>query len=157
MNTHLSLIYLTKDMPMKQIDVGGKPYLQRYFVGEDASGQTWLHRFLTADSERYLHSHPWTGTSMILCGNYTEQLRPVGAPDSGEWDRLRYLSSGDTNQITPQTVHRIVSVRPDTWTLLHIQPGREPTWAFVKDNGRKVVVQASSEDWHLGFRPRGQQ
>lgn len=139
---------------MKQIEVNGHPYLQRYFVGEDDRGQCWLHRFLRADSERHVHTHPWHGTSMILCGRYTEQLRPVGAPNTGERDRIRYLSAGDTNEIFPETMHRIIDVEPDTWTVLHIRAGRRDTWSFIADDGSEVVMRASPEDWFLSFAAR---
>lgn len=154
--TPKQLLELTANLPCKQIEVNGQPYLQRYFLGEDANGQAWLHRFMRADSERHLHTHPWTGTSMILCGRYTEQLRPVGAPNSGEQDRIRYLSAGDVNQITPQTTHRIVDVEPETWTILHIRPKREPTWSFVADDGALTHVPSSPYEWHEGLPTRDQ-
>ena len=155
MMTHDSLMELTKDLPMKQIDVNGAGYLQRYFVGEDAGGQTWLHRFLTADAERHVHSHPWVGTSMILCGKYTEHLRKrTGLPHMPFTDRTRYFAPGEVNQIWPETLHRIIEVEPDTWTLLHIKPGRQPTWSFFDDGGNEIVMQSSPEDWHKNFGVR---
>lgn len=148
---HEFLMQITADMPCKTIEVNGKPYLSRYFAGKSVTGgQWWLHRFHSADGERHLHSHPWSGTSVILCGGYVEQVRMVDP----EWTKTRYWHPGMVNRITPSTVHRIAEVMPDTWTLLYIEPGRLPTWRFIDDNGGEQVVEASPEDWYLSFQPR---
>lgn len=132
---------------MKVIEVNGAPYLERYFAGlAEDGGQLWLHRFLRADSEHHLHTHPWTGTAMLLCGSYKEHLRPPGT--DGTLDRFRYFSVGDVNQIHPSTLHRIIEVQPNTWTILHIKPGRADSWKFIADDGMETVMQASPENWH---------
>jgi hypothetical protein len=148
------LLAITSNMPMKTICVNDQPYLERHFAGfAEDGGQWWYHRFVRADAERHLHTHPWEGRALVLCGGYIEQLRPVGQTDPRN-DRRRYFKVGDTNQIYPTTLHRIVAVEANTWTLLHIKPGREPTWAFIDDEGKREVMQASLEDWFLNFTPR---
>jgi hypothetical protein len=151
---HELLMALTASMPMKQIDVNDAPYLQRYFVGYAKDGGSWwYHRFLRADAERHLHTHPWTGRSFILCGHYIEQLRPPGNTNDRN-DRRRYFNPGMLNQIFPSTLHRIVEIEPDTWTLLYIAPGREPTWKFIADDGAEIIMQSSPENWHEKVGPR---
>lgn len=144
---HEFLMQLTANMPMRTIQVNGSDYLERYFAAEtEDGGQWWYHRFLRADSERHLHTHPWHGTAMLLRGSYVEQLRPVGKTDDSG-DRRRYIKVGRVNEIYPQTLHRIVEVLPDTWTLLYIAPGRLPTWKFIDDDGVETIMDASPEDW----------
>jgi hypothetical protein len=153
---HDQLMAITAHMPMKQIDVSGAPYLQRYFAGRSAdNGQWWYHRFITADGERHIHSHPWTGTSLILCGKYVEQLRQrTGDSSKPFMDRIRYFNPGTVNLIFPSTLHRIIEIEANTWTMLHIKPGRHPTWSFFDDDERETVMQTSPEDWYTAFPAR---
>lgn len=149
------LLRITASMPMRTIQVGGADYLQRYYASTtEDGGQWWYHRFLRADSERHLHTHPWHGTAMLLRGRYVEQLRPVGNINDIN-DRRRYFSVGRVNEIHPETLHRIVEVEPDTWTLLYIAPGRRPTWKFIAEDGSETVVQSSPEDWWKDCGVRG--
>lgn len=70
------MINLTSSMPMKQIDVDGIGYLQRYYAGTFRDGKDlWLHRFLSSDGDRHLHSHPYNFTTVMLLGGYTEEYR----------------------------------------------------------------------------------
>lgn len=142
---HELLMILSKSMPMKAITVNGMPYLRRYFISIDADGtQHWLHHFLRSDSERHLHSHPWFAYSTILCGWYREQY-----PDM---EVLR--KAGEVNQLSPDTLHRIVDVKPDTWTYMTVYPTREPTWYFINDAGEKTIEKSSPTDWYLHCKPR---
>ena len=148
---HEQLLKITEGMPCKTIEVNGGPYLSRYFAGHcDGGGQFWFHQFHTADGERHLHSHPWSGSSMILCGKYIEEVRMVDP----EWTKTRYWHPGMVNRITPSTIHRIAEILPNTWTLLHIEPGRLPTWRFIDDDGAEQIMQASPETWYLDHEPR---
>jgi hypothetical protein len=150
---HKILMAMTESMPMKTIVVEGNPYLERYFAGySDSGGQWWYHRFVRADSEKHLHTHPWEGRSMILTGGYLEESRQGGGV---KWER--FYRVGDFNNIFPETLHRIVEIIPNTWTLLHIKPERKATWKFISDDGSEVVVNASPENWHENARPRGKQ
>jgi len=146
--THEQLMLITRTMPMKTIQVNGEDYLERYFVGELNGTQEWLHRFLRADSERHLHSHPWDADSTILCGWYTEEV----ALDFEQFETDWY--EGEVNTITKDKIHRIVAVEPNTWTHMRVYPGREPHWYFIDDNGVKTQMETSPEDWHLSCKPR---
>jgi hypothetical protein len=135
---------------MKTIQVSGEDYLERYFVGEINGTQEWLHRFLRSDSERHLHSHPWDADSTILCGWYTEECITKGGVkfecDFGE---------KQINVITTDKLHRIIDVIPNTWTHMRVYPGREPNWHFIDDNGVKMQMKTSPEDWYLDCNSRG--
>lgn len=150
---HETLMALTATMPCKTIVIRGKPYMERYFACHSDDGGMWmLHRFLSADPEPHLHTHSFTARSTILCGSYKEQLRPVGT--HGGVDRFWYFHAGDVNHIHPEHLHRIVEVVPNTWTLLHVEPGRLPTWEFIGDDGSRQVIQSSGERWYLRYGPR---
>jgi hypothetical protein len=150
------LMQMTADMPLKVIEIGGKPYLERYYAGPGINGaQVWLHHFLTADAERHLHTHPFSAKAVVLCGGYTEQIRMIsGDPRSAPTDRIRYLKPGDVNQIYPNHLHRIAMVETDTWTMLFVDAGREPVWKFIGDEGSEEIRHSSPEDWHIGYKSR---
>lgn len=134
---HKILMRITRNRPMKTIDING-PYLERYYMGTVRGRQLWLHRFLRADRERHLHSHPWIATSVMLTGWYLEECPRGHYERRAPWSRLR---------ITPSRLHRIRVVQPNTWTLMIVQPGRVPFWEFVDDEGGTVQMKSSREDW----------
>ena len=148
---HEQLLEITRHMPCKTIPINGQPYLSRFYAGaSDRGGQWWYHWFRSADAERHLHSHPWSGVSMILRGSYDEEIL-MREP---RWKKVRHFGAGDTNSIHTSTIHRIAKVDPNTWTLLHINPGRLKTWSFIDDEGSEKVIRASTEDWFLNYKPR---
>jgi hypothetical protein len=145
---HESLLRSVTGCPCRVIQINGSDYLHRFFMGHSSDGgQIWLHHFLREDSERHLHTHAWRGTAIVLTGQYTECL----ATDSG--NRMRTFSPGWVNQIHESTLHRIVSVEPNTWTLLHIKPGRAKYWAFIDDEGNRQEVESAGEEWYLHCAP----
>lgn len=174
------LMYLTANMPMKQIDVLGRPYLQRYFAGTADDSDIWVHRFLNCDGDRHLHNHPWRGISLVLHGGYTEDHRagdehaisqrtrtptdmPLWMIQSLINNDLKFVahykrrlpgSIGAGIEITPFTWHRISSILPDTWTLMIVAKSRLPFWYFQDDSGDLEVMQASPRDWHKECKTR---
>ena len=147
--THESMMALTAHMPMKTIEINGDPYLERYFAHMLADGtQIWYHRFLRNDAERHLHTHPWFARSTILVGGYVED-RDV----DGRVVRVGY-SARDTNAIGFCTLHRIVEVEPDTWTMMVVSPGRQPHWHFVEEDGSRTEMPTSPFEWSKDFKPR---
>ena len=154
---HDMLMEITKRMPMKTILVNGQSYLERYFSSyTEDGGQWWYHRFLRSDSERHLHSHPWEGRSMVLSGWYTEQSRgPHADHNNNQNDHFRTYRVGQSNTIFENTLHRIVEIAPDTWTLIYVKSGRQTQWFFIDDEGDKKLMQSSPENWHLECGVRG--
>ena len=150
--THEQLMLITKFMPMKTIQVNDEDYLQRYYVGQNEHGdQDWLHRFLRADSERHLHSHPWHADSTILCGWYAEEVKGRHATFRKTW------YAGEVNAIAPDRIHRIVDVQPNTWTHMRVCSGRESSWFFINDDDEKHGMQTSPIDWWKECSPRSNQ
>ncbi len=121
-----------------------RPYLERYFLAE-ADGQiAYLHRFVNGDGDRYIHDHPWDfAASLILTGGYTEFRREGVAAAEEE---LIWLP-GDINEIYGNTLHRIDSTQPETWTLfVHTAWVRD--WGFLDDAGNMHRDQSEPDGTH---------
>lgn len=167
--TNQSMLDLTASMPMKQIDIDGEPYLQRYYAGTFASGEDlWLHRFISCDGDRHLHCHPFDARSIIMAGGYTEET-PDGMaerfPETGAANRILAMIQLGVQMarpgpsmgriITVYDWHRIASVQPGTWTAFIVKPQRLPMWHFMAEDGTLEPVMASPRDWwkQYGVRP----
>jgi hypothetical protein len=124
----------------------GSPYLLRYTVAELLDGScVFLHRFMRSDEDKELHSHPWSGTSIILLNGYREERRVVV---SAPWDRriygidTRIYVAGDTSHLRGDTFHRVDLLAGDCWTLFCAGPKDEypegvDSWSFWdRDTGK---------------------
>lgn len=56
--------------PCRVIDSGGSPYLVRVYVAHLGGWRIYLHRYVSADAEHWLHDHPFKAVSEVLCGGY---------------------------------------------------------------------------------------
>lgn len=121
--------------PCRVIESGGKPYLIRVFLEHRYSGRSaqtvYMHRFVSADAERWLHDHPFSARSNVLCGGYAEEIltalshkRPI--------TKLMWRTPGEDFDISGGTFHRIVSVEPNTWTLFRHGPHLAKGWGFLE-------------------------
>lgn len=148
--TSTALIALSHTLPVKTIDIDGKPYLERYYIGTQPDGtQCWLHHFLTADGDRHLHNHPWDATSTVLSGGYTERLFN---------DHTEDYSPGDQNHIPAGKLHQIIHVQPGTWTFMQVGPARAEHWYFIDEaTGQLDPMRTSSPDWHKGYKSKAEQ
>lgn len=160
---HPILMFLTARLPMRAIEVGDQPYLQRYYIGTLLGATFYLHRFLNGDSERLTHNHPWTwGRAIVLRGSYVEfrvtDLGPRGAV--GRRRRVRWYNVIDGNHF-----HCVLRPEPDTWTLFFHGPRARVRlggvsipkgWGFLE--GREFVPVAGADDptaWHKTAGVRG--
>lgn len=115
-----NLLYrLTGHLPCRLIKLDGDPYLERYYVGQLFGVTFYLHRFVSSDSERHVHNHPWGwGRALVLAGGYLEErvqdLCPAAGPSGcvTETKPVRWWNRVDGNDF-----HRIVEAEPETWTL----------------------------------------
>lgn len=202
--TPQTLLRLTADMPMKQINLdkflneshelcGEKitetvcvpiPYLQRYYAGTFRDGSDlWLHRFLSNDGDRHLHSHPFEFQTVMLCGGYTEEfLTRDGSkdyrvtlpnPDSRLPELLEEfliqlkdkmfrpmsfsflsLAGGSSQSVDVYDWHRIAAINNDTWTAVIVKPQRLPKWFFKDDDGDLSDMKSSPRDWWKNYKTR---
>lgn len=177
--TNEKMMSITKNMPMKQIAINGKPYLQRYYAGTFSDKKDlWIHRFLSNDGERHLHSHPFDFTSIVLCGGYTEEyLTEFGTklnrrfyanktntvnfsysekfwPPYGLSIYFIDCFEGGKNTVNVFDWHRIAEIEPETWTAVIVNSQRLPKWYFQDDDGALQDVKASQRDWWKNYNTR---
>ena len=69
--------YISRN-PLPDFIVNGKdniPYLQRWFIiPRNRFFNIYLHRFISDDEDRALHSHPWLNCTLVIQGSYYEHL-----------------------------------------------------------------------------------
>lgn len=121
----------------------GSLYMARFWLVRTRWFSARLHHIATPDLDRHLHDHPWTFVSVVLRGGYTE-ARPLtvdpcfmdfpGAPEI-EMSRLRFRSAGSVALRRATDRHRIVQIRPSTWTLVILGPKRQ-WWGFYTRQGK---------------------
>lgn len=200
MTTNQRLLDLTAGMPCKQINLQAEiasndcsppvivsnPYLQRYYAGTTRDNKdVWLHRFLSADSERHLHCHPMEFNTYMLNGSYTEQRRNRitkevesiyhgvinadidsveklckrlnhGIEQARPWSNDFVADNGAGRRVDVFDWHRIEYAEPETWTMLIVDPDRLPFWFFENDKGEFEQRKGSPRDWWKSYGVRGQ-
>lgn len=162
------------------------PYLQRYYAGTTRDNKdVWLHRFLSADSERHLHCHPFEFSAWIINGGYEEQrlnratkekesvYHGVINADIDSIEKFCKRINHGIEQARPWSIefmednghgrcidvfdwHRIETAKPETWTALIVDPERLPAWFFIDDNGALEMRNSSARDWWKSYGVRGE-
>ena len=117
------LFKLSARLPCRHIRVDGKPYLERYYLGQMFGATFYLHRFLSSDKEHHTHNHPWGwGRALVLRGGYDEEVATDLTTSSAdgylsETRRVRWW-----NRVDGSHFHRIANAKPGTWTLFFHGP-----------------------------------
>lgn len=126
-------------LPARAIFINGQPYMERYFLFRAFGYTAYLHRFLSADGDRYPHDHPWeTSYGIPLTGGYSEERCSInpnakyGQIIHGYSRRKGPINRLQTNKISHKDWHRIARVQPRTWTLFIHSTPRIQEWGFVK-------------------------
>jgi len=145
---------------MRVIEIAGRPYLERYFMGRVLGVTVYLHRFVSGDGERHLHDHPWRWAgALVLAGGYAEARLRWLCPRSGPVCREARRVAPAVNVLGPRAMHRIVSVLPGTWTLF-VHGRRCKGWGFLRPTDRDLVLYyqplevESSQGWETRARCR---
>lgn len=117
------------------VDPTGAPYMRRWILAF-ASWMVRLHHIQKADAARCPHDHPFSFVSLVLRGGYREERVAVSAvgDTTTTWETRRAPSFAYRRA---EDLHRLVSVEPDTWTLVLTGPIRR-TWGFLLLDGRWV-------------------
>jgi hypothetical protein len=197
--TNDKMLELTANMPMKQINITQlspnpamntphiselwhKPYLQRYYAGTFRDGSDlWLHRFLSNDGDRNLHSHPFDFETIMLCGGYTEEFigndgkkkfretypdpksdvpylmeeflfQLKNNPPNQKPSSFGFIHSANFSRLLDvYDWHRIASVQNETWTAVIVSQKRLPKWFFKNDDGDIVDMVASPRKWWVDY------
>lgn len=127
------LFNLSGKLPCRLIDIDGNPYLERYFIGKMFGITFYLHRFVSADTERNVHDHPWGWAfALVLAGGYQEErLQYFDLKSDGWVSKNRNIHRGKINVINAPVFHRIGSAEPETYTLFVHGP-RIKGWGFLE-------------------------
>ena len=148
------LLWLTRNLPARAIDLEGKHYIERYQVFKAGRLEVLLHRYLGSDGDREVHDHPhrWS-LGIPLAGGYTEE-RVIGFCVQKGWiSRMVKICPWRWNWVSSVRFHRIAYVNPGTWTLF-IRWDRFKTWSFARNSpfSKCVLLQqhlpcTGSDDW----------
>lgn len=146
-----ALYRLSAHLPCRLIHRGdGSRYLERYALPawlrtplKRLGITVYLHRFVAADCDEWVHDHPWRHSlAILLTGWYREERVQWWDPNQGWKARERTIGGlRRLNLIRAQDFHRIRQARPDTWTLFVHTP-RVKGWGFLErtevwdDNGQ---------------------
>ena len=117
------------------VGIDGAPYLTRLRVVQTPFGGLYLHRIHREDWDRHLHSHPWAFASVVLRGGYREEVCWNSA--SGEYNLSRPATQRPLRPriMRRDVIHRIVSVKPNTWTLVLVGRRRDDWGFYVPGRG----------------------
>lgn len=148
------LFKYTANKPCRLIDIDGKPYLERYYLGCILGWTFYLHRFVSGDGDRSLHDHPWRmALSFVLSGAYTE-ARLIELDTSERIGmRIKFGTVRFFNIIKGNDFHQIMKAKPDTWTLFVHSP-RCKGWGFLSTTKNSTMVgETSSIKYDQPFDP----
>lgn len=102
----------------------GSVYFTRWRLIQTPFFSIFLHKFLTGDSDPYVHDHPWSFTSFVLRGGYIEARRNNNNHflDARQVKHINVMRRDDAHYIMDL-------LRVPTWTLV-ITGRRRRTWGF---------------------------
>lgn len=153
------LFWLSGFLPLRVINDGNRPYLERYYLCTVLGWRFYLHRFVGSDPDRGLHDHPWSKAySLILSGWYWEETR-CGMR------KVRWF-----NSLTGDSFHRVVlpcastpdrdwflrAVCPDRirdvpcWTLFFHRVGDAKDWGFLRESATPGQFVYRVHDYGMG-------
>ncbi len=137
---HKFIYWLTGYLKCRIINSGGKPYLERYYLGTLFNIRYFIHRFVASDPDRGLHNHPWPwALSWILLGGYLElNLAFAKDPKNVTAIKTKKRKIGRFNFIKGGRFHRVLVPKGQTgdiWTLfIHGNRKKDATWGFLTYN-----------------------
>lgn len=105
-------------------------YIYRLRVIKTPWFGVYLHWIGKPDLDKHAHDHTWRFWTFILRGGYVEEfhIHPNSKPITRVWDRWSF------HGIPLESAHRIVSVEPNTLTLVFAGP-KVRSWRFWTETG----------------------
>lgn len=107
------------------VDADNNDYLRRWRILETPWFGIFVHRILRSDTDRDLHDHPWNFITVILSGEYHEEVNGVG--------NVRVCKAPCLIRHRAEDSHRVTIIKP-VWTLFFIGPKRRQ-WGFLTNEG----------------------
>lgn len=116
----------------------GTPYITRTLLPRVDGLRVVIHHIHRPDYDQWMHNHPWkTARFTVVSGGYVEE-RLIDRQHPQKILR-RSILEGDENVLDADTFHRVVEVRPDTWTV-GLLGERVQDWGFLVEG--RVFVEA---------------
>lgn len=103
-------------------------YITRLHILKTPWFAVCLHWINKPDVEPYLHDHPVSFLSIVLCGGYKE-FRKIDEENLSGWRNWFNVMIA-----SPRDVHRITDVKSGTLTLVFMGP-KVREWGFVTPDG----------------------
>lgn len=122
----------------------GVPMLTRWRIIQNRHFGLYVHEWHRPDSDRDCHDHPWWFGTMILRGGYTEEVRVLPG-DPASWVRRHFRRPFTWHAMPLNQAHRVVEVKPNTWTLLLVGP-KVKSWGFYVHGRQQVAGPALSRE-----------
>ena len=121
------------------------PMLIRYRLIQSPHGSLYVHHHLRPDADRDVHDHPWWFCTFVLRGGYVEEFRPKRHKFDLVWRRaFGYSWHNRFHRMSLQSAHKIVYVKPNTWTLLVVSKKKQE-WGFWVQG--PAHIQSSFVPW----------
>ena len=113
---------------LKEVNGETVLYLRRYFIWRCRWFNIFLHYIPQPDTDRDPHDHPWSFLSIRLKGGYTEAVYS----DRNSFT-LYENNAFSVGWRAAETVHKILTVQSNTWTIIITGPARRE-WGFLEEN-----------------------
>jgi hypothetical protein len=117
---------------LEGIDIGreGDPYLDRLRIIQSPLCSIYLHHIHRPDIEIDPHDHPWSFISIVITGDYTEEVWPDKRDSSLSYTSWRRRWSA--HKMDRESAHIITETRKPLWTLVITGPKRT-SWGFWRN------------------------
>lgn len=133
------------------------PMMIRYIIVQAPKFGVYVHQFLRPDADRDTHDHPWWFGTLILWGGYSEEYRPDSSSrgkGNRYWDR-----PGSWHSMRLENAHRVLTVKPNTWTLLLTGPKIQEWGFWIEQSDQDLSAEDPNPEinWFVPWREYGAQ
>lgn len=139
------------------ISKNGSLYLDRLRIVQTPWFGVYLHYIARPDLDRDPHDHPWNFGALVLRGGYTEEFHPLALVGRDLRVSRRRWDAFSWHTISRGQAHRIVSVKPRTYTLVFVGR-RAGDWGFFTHDGwapwRRYLAEQAESDTTASGRSR---
>lgn len=111
----------------KRIELGEGHIIQYTIFENKYFGGIWIYNWKTILQNRF-HTHAFSSTAFLLSGSYTEEVIENGKiieREVNQWLKPRKLPKN--------YCHRILSARPNTWTVVFFGKWSDNWWEYFND------------------------
>lgn len=108
-------------------------YMRRWWISKPDGSSIRIHNILRSDDDPFMHDHPFSFTSIILWGSYTEVMS--GSPTDHRLSHASFLERKLFSVAKrPAAIPHLIWVDKPVWTLVFAEP-KEREWGFLTSDG----------------------